>query len=132
MKSAIALALFLVLNQMPKNNPNGVWQAETGSKFNLQLSGSDLKVQIVEGSNPRYLEYELNLRNQEEVNTYSGKGYFVAKLQDGKVCRFDSEWQIVVVSSDRIIGSATNIIPVPGTCEIHEKALVQVDLKKVQ
>ena len=131
MKSAIFLGLFLITSQIPKNNPNGVWEAETGSKFNLQLSGSDLKVQIVDGSNPRYLKYELSLTNQEEANTYQGKGYFIAKLQDGKECRFDTEWQIIIVSPDRILGSASNIVPIPGTCEIKEKSQIQVDLKKI-
>jgi hypothetical protein len=130
-KPIFLLGLFLIGAQTPKNDPNGVWQADSGTKFSFRLTGSDLKVQVVEGSNPRYLKYEMNLKNQEEVNTYVGSGYFIAKLQDGKECRFDTEWQIVVVQPDRIVASATNIVPVPGTCDIAEKTSVRVDLRKV-
>lgn len=134
MQSAIFLGLFLTAFQIqiPKNNPNGIWQAETGSKFNFQLSGSDLKVSIIEGSNPRYIKYELNLKNLEEANTYKGNGYILAKFQNGKECRFETEWHIVVVSSDRIIGSASNIIPDPETCQVKETSQVQIDLKRAK
>jgi hypothetical protein len=130
MKTAVFLA-FLLVSQMPRNDPNGVWQAESGTKYNFRLSGSELKVQVVEGSNPRYLKYEVSLKNQEEVNTYIGSGYFIAKLQDGKECRFDTEWQLVVVQPDRIVAAATNIVPVPGACDVAEKTQVRVDLRKL-
>ena len=131
MKSALFLGMFLFTNQIPKYDPNGVWIAETGSKFNLQLSGGDLKVNIVDGSNPRYLKYEVNLKNQgDEVNTYEGAGYFVAKLQSGKECRFDTNWKLVVVSPSRIIGITSSIVPDPDTCAVKEKSEIQLDLKK--
>ena len=126
--------LFLLLSQgIQRYSPNGVWEAATGSKFNLRLTGQDLKVQIVEGSNPRFLKYEVDLKNgskPEEANSYAGKGYFVAKLQNGKECRFDTEWQIIVVSADRIMGITTSIVPDPDTCAVKEKTDVQLDLKK--
>ena len=132
MKSAIfaGLLLFTIQVPVPRNDPNGIWEAETGTKFNLLLSGQELKVQIVEGSNPRFLKYEVNLKNQEEVNTYLGSGYFVARLQNGKECRFDTEWQLVVVSPERILGITTNITPDPETCEVKEKSQSQLNLVK--
>src|SRR5688572_14094634 len=124
----IALAMFMA--QIPKNDPSGVWEAETGSKFNMRLTGADLHIQIVDGSNPRFLKYELTLKNQEEANTYKGAGYFVAKLQNGKECKFDTEWQIFVVAPNRILGAATNIVPDPNTCAVKERTQVALDLTK--
>ena len=115
---------------MPKNDPNGVWQSASGTQYSLKLSGKDLRVQLVEGSNARYLKYEVNLTNQEEVNTYKGTGAFVTKFPNGKECKFDTEWQFIVVTPDRILGSTTNIVPDPETCGIKEKNQVQLDLKK--
>lgn len=135
MKYGLLLGLFLLTTplaaQVPKNDPNGIWEAETGSKFNLRLSGADLRVEIVEGSNPRFLKYEVNLKNQQEdVNSYKGTGYFVAKMQNGKECKFETEWQLVVVAPSRIIGATSNIIPDPNTCEAKERTQVQLDLRK--
>jgi hypothetical protein len=129
MKVAI-IVLSLLVAQIPKNDPNGVWEAETGSKFNLRLTGSDLNVQIVDGSNPRYLKYEVKLKNQEEVNSYKGSGYFLAKLQNGKECKFDTEWQLVVVAPNRILGSVSTVVPDPNTCEVKERIEMTLDLKK--
>lgn len=61
---------------------------------------------------------------------YKGKGYFVAKLQNGKECKFDTEWEFVIVTPDRILGATTNIIPDPETCDAKEKGRAQLDLKK--
>jgi hypothetical protein len=129
MKLAI-LVLSLLVAQIPKNDPNGIWEAETGSKFNIRLAGSDLHVQIVEGSNPRFLKYELTLKNQGEANTYKGGGFFLAKLQNGKECKFDSDWEIVVVSPQRILGSASTVVPDPDTCDVKERGRQTLDLKK--
>ena len=130
MKSAIVLGMLLFTAQIPKNNPNGIWESESGSRFNLSLNGMDLHVQIVEGSNPRYLKYEVDLKNQQEVNTYVGNGYFVAKLQNGKECKFETEWQLVVVTNEQIVGVTTNIVPDPETCAAKEKSQAQLNLKK--
>jgi hypothetical protein len=115
---------------MPKNDPTGVWQSTTGTQYKLELTGSDLKVELVEGSNPSFLKYEVNLKNQEEVNTYKGTGFFLAKLRNGKECRFDTEWEIVVVQQDRIVGVTSNIFPDPETCAVKEKASVGIDLSR--
>jgi hypothetical protein len=86
---------------------------------------------MVEGSNPRFLKYEVNLKNQQEdVNSYKGTGYFVAKMQNGKECKFETEWQLVVVAPNRILGATSNIIPDPNTCETKERTQVQLDLRK--
>ncbi len=129
MKTALLVPLLLLL-QIPKNNPTGIWEAETGTQFDLRLAGSDLKVGLVEGSNPTYLKYEINLKGTEEVNTYKGSGYFLAKLKNGKECKFDTDWEIVVVAANRILGSAVSIIPDPDTCAVKEKNRVTLDLKK--
>lgn len=131
--NTVALLLFLLSQvQIPKNDPTGVWQAETGTQYKMVLSGSDLKVELVQGSNPVFLKYEVNLKNQEEVNTYKGTGFFLAKLQNGKECKFDTDWEIVVVQSSRIIGSTSTIIPDPETCEVKEKSRAQIDLVRKQ
>jgi hypothetical protein len=128
--ATIALLFFAL--QIPKNDPTGTWEAETGTQYKLQLSGSDLKVLLVEGSNPVFLKYEVNLKNQEEINTYKGKGSFTAKLRSGKECTFDTEWEIVVVQTGRIIGSTTTVVPDPETCEVKEKSLTQINLVRKQ
>ena len=104
MRLTLLLCLFLSTAQIPKNDPTGTWEAESGSRFSMKLSGSDLKVKIVPESNARFLDYDLDLKVQEEKNTYKGTGYFVAKMKTGKECRFETEWQIVVVTLNRIIG----------------------------
>ena len=126
----LPLALTLLLAQIPKYNPTGVWEADTGSQFELRLDGSDVHVKIVPGSNPKFLEYELETKSQEEANSYKGSGFFVAKMEGGKECKLPTEWQFVVVSPDRIIGAATLVMANRETCEITEKSQGQLDLKK--
>ena len=134
MKSALALLLFLAVPQIapqtPKNDPNGIWESASGTKYTFRLSGTDLHVQIVEGSNPRYAKYEVELKNMEDANLYRGKGYFVAKVPSGKECKFDTEWEFVVLTPDHIMGSTTNIVPDPDTCAAKERTRAQLDLKK--
>ena len=126
----IMLVLSLLSAQVPKNNPNGVWEAETGSQFQMRLSGKDLHVNIVPGSNPKFIQYEVDLKNEDEINTYSGKGFFVAKMEGGKECKFPTEWRFVIVSPERILGISSNIVADSKTCEIKQKAQSQLDLKK--
>ncbi len=133
MNAGLIIGIFLLMQApppMPRNDPNGTWQSESGTQYTLKLAGKDLKVQLVEGSNPRYLKYEVDLKNQEEINTYKGAGYFVTKFANGKECKFETEWQFIVVTSDRILGSTTNIVPDPATCAVKEKNQVTLDLKK--
>ena len=111
----------LLLQQLPKNNPNGIWESDSGTQYELRLNGADLQVKLVPGSNQKFLQYEVNLKNQEEINTYKGAGFFVAKMESGKECKFDTEWQFVVVSPERIIGGATTIIADKETCRVQEK-----------
>ena len=132
MKS-LALLLTLLLSQeirVQKNNPNGVWVAGTGSQFEMHLTGSDLSVKLVPGSNPKFLQYEMDLKNEQDINTYSGKGFFVAKMETGKECRLSTEWRFVMVSNDRIIGNASNVTADSQTCEIKETTQVLLDLTK--
>ena len=89
--------------QIPKNNPNGVWRAESGLEFELRLVGADVHARMVAGSNPRYLEYEIDLIGTEEPNTYKGTGHFKARLANGRECEFHTDWHIVVVSEDRSV-----------------------------
>ena len=124
------LVLSLLSAQVPKNNPNGVWEAETGSQFQMRLNGKDLHVNIVPGSNPKFIQYEVDLKNEDEINTYSGKGFFVAKMEGGKECKFPTEWRFVIVSPERILGISSNVVADSKTCEIKQKAQSQLDLKK--
>jgi len=123
--------LFAQQQQIPKNNPNGVWkQSYTDSQWEIRLNGSELQVKIVPGSNPKYLQYEVSMKNEQEVNTYSGTGFFVAKMNSGKECKFTTEWRFIVVSGDRIIGAASTVTADQTTCEIQERNQIQLDLMK--
>ena len=101
---------------------NGVWATESGAKFQFQLSGKVLKVQLTDGKSTKYLKYELSLTNQDEVNTYKGGGYFVAKLSNGKECRFDTQWNVIVVQPDRVLVNYIRITPNPDTCAVVEQS----------
>ncbi len=126
----MALVLPLLVAQVPKNNPGGIWQAETGSQYEMRLNGKDLRVTLVPGSNPKFLQYEVDMKNEDEINTYSGKGFFVAKMEGGKECKFPTQWRFVVVSPDRILGVSSSVVADSKTCEIKEQTQAQLDLKK--
>jgi hypothetical protein len=130
MTTLLLVLPLLLAQQPPRNNPNGIWQAETGSQYEMRLTGKDLHVRIVPGSNPKFLQYEVNMKNEEEANTYSGTGFFVAKMEGGKECRFPTQWRFIVVSADRIIGISSNVAANSKTCEIKEQTQIQLDLKK--
>jgi len=130
MKSLALIVTLLFVQQIPKNNPNGIWEASSGSQYEIRVNGLNLQVKIVPGSNPKFLQYELNMKNEDEVNTYSGTGFFIAKMEGGKECKVPTEWRFIVVSSDRIIGTASNMTVDQKTCEVKEKNQVQLDLKK--
>ena len=130
MFTALILSLILQGPRIAKSNPNGTWQSLSGTQFVLRLNGPDLTVRLVPGSNPRYVQYEVTLKNDEkEVNTYAGKGFFVAK-RDDKECRFETEWSFIVVSDDRILGQSTDIVPNWENCSITQKGDAPLDLKK--
>src|SRR5215467_5217607 len=139
MKANLLIGLLLMIVQaIPKHDPTGVWQAESGSKYAMKLTGNDLKVAIVPDSNPRYLQYQVDLTLEKDAsgatpdpNTYKGTGFFVAKMQTGKECKVDTEWHLVVVQDGRIFGSATNVVVDSNTCEVREKTEVRLDLKRV-
>ena len=114
----------------PKNDPTGVRVADTGSQFQIQLSGSDMHIRMVPGTNPKFLQYEMELKNEKEVNTYWGKGFFVAKMETGKECKLTTEWRVVVVSPDRIIGTVSSVAADGKTCEVQETTQVPLDLKR--
>ena len=124
------LTLLLLLAQVPKNNANGIWESTSGSRYEIRQNGQNLQVKLVPGSNPKYMQYEVTLKNQDEINTYKGTGTFVAKMESGKECKFETEWTLVVVSAERILGDSTNIVADKNTCEIKEKSQGQLDLKK--
>jgi hypothetical protein len=130
MTTLLLVLPLLLAQQPPRNNPNGIWQAETGSQYEMRLTGKDLHVRIVPGSNPKFLQYEVNMKNEEEANTYSGTGFFVAKMEGGKECKFPTQWRFIVVSADRIIGISSNVAANSKTCEIKEQTQIQLDLKK--
>ena len=133
MKAIFLLFPFLFAQQqpVPKNNPNGIWkQSYTDSQWEIRQNGSELQVKMVPGSNPKYPQYEVNMKNEQEVNTYSGTGFFVAKMNSGKECRFTTEWRFVVVTVDRIIGAASTVTADQATCEIQERTQIQLDLKR--
>jgi len=122
--------LILLLTQIPKNNATGVWESNSGARYEIRQNGSDLQVKLVPGSNPKYVQYDVTLKNQDEINSYKGTGTFVAKMEGGKECKFDTEWQLVVVAPDRILGVTTGVQADKNTCAIKEKDQAQLDLKK--
>jgi hypothetical protein len=134
MRLAITL-LGLLISQaksdMPKNDPNGIWESSAGTRFEMKLTGSELAVQLVPTPEGRYVSYNVALSNKDqETNTYVGKGFFVAKVAGGKECRFDTDWQVIVITSDHIIGSTSSVVPDPATCEAKERSQAQLDLTK--
>ena len=124
------LALMLLFAQIPKKNPNGIWESESGTRYEIHQNGPNMQVKLAPGSNSKYVEYDVTLKNQEEINTYKGSGTFVAKMESGKQCKFDTDWQLVIVSADRILGTTTTILADKNTCAIKEKNQTQLDLKK--
>jgi hypothetical protein len=130
MKVLALIAALLVPQNVSKYDPTGVWVAETGSKYEMRLTGGDLHIQLVAGSNPKFLQYQLDAKNESEVNTYSGKGFLVAKMETGKECRLPAEWRFIVVGPDRIIGNSSSVVADGNTCEVQETEQVRLDLKK--
>jgi hypothetical protein len=130
MKVLAVIAAVLFLQNIPKHDPNGIWTSDSGSKYELRLSGSDLHVKLVPGSNARFLQYEVEMKNESEINTYSGKGFLVAKMQTGKECKFPTEWRFIVVSPTQILGSSQSTIADGNTCEVQETEQIRLDLKK--
>jgi len=126
----LVIAMFLAQAPPPKNDPNGTWESETGTRFELRLTGDDLHVQLVAGSNPTFVKYDVNLKNAGEVNTYKGTGYFVAKMKTGKECKFDTEWQVVVVQKETIFGFTSTVVPDADTCAALETSNTTITLKK--
>lgn len=126
----LAIAMMAAQNKPPKHDPNGTWEAETGTKFEMRLTGDDLKIQLVEGSNPVFVKYDVNLKNTGEVNTYIGAGSFVAKMKTGKECTFPTKWQIIVVQTEMIVGSTSTVVPNPDTCEVKESGESMIILRK--
>lgn len=124
------LALALLLAQVPKHDPNGVWVSESGAQYEIHQDGSSVQVKLIPGSNPKFLQYEVALKNQEEINTYKGAGSFIAKMEGGKECKFTTDWMFIVVTPERILGSSTGVIADSKTCAVKEKNQVQLDLKK--
>jgi len=78
------LALTLLVVQIPKYNPTGIWESETGVEYQILENGADLEVKLVPGSNTKYLQYDVSLKKQDEINTYRGTGTFTAKMEGGK------------------------------------------------
>jgi|SRR5438874_13627774 len=128
--TTLLLVLPLVFAQVPKNSPNGIWEAETGSQYEMRLTGKDLHVRIVPGSNPKFVQYEVEMKNEEEANTYSGTGFFVAKMEGGKECKFPTQWRFIVVSAERILGISSNVKADSKTCQVKEQSQIQLNLKK--
>ena len=128
----IVLASFLFLfHQSPQRiDPNGIWESSTGTRFELKLSGSNLSVTLVPLSNPQFVEYKLALKNTENVNTYEGEGYFVVKVSETKECRFDTEWHLVVTSTDSLSGVSLAVLPDPETCAAKDSRMGPLELKK--
>ena len=124
------LALTLLVAQTPKFDPTGTWEAETGSRFQIHFNGANLEVKLVPGSNQKFVQYNVLMKNDREINSYQGSGTFVAKMEGGKECKFDTEWRIAVASPDRIVGVTTNIFADSKTCQIKEKKVMPLDLKR--
>ncbi len=116
---------------VPKNDPNGTWESPSGTKYNLRLSGEKLVVSLA-GANPPFLQYEMTLaQDKDDVNRYTGTGFFRATLKSGKECRFETNWDIVVITLSSIVGNAPRFIePDPQTCTPKETAPDRLELKK--
>jgi hypothetical protein len=135
MKSSLFLIAALLLaqvKQVPKHDPNGIWESDTGTKFAMKLDDeSRLAVRLVAGSNAVYVNYDVDLRANGDENAYEGSGFFVARLKD-KECRFDTKWNIIVVQPDLIAGLVSHVVPEAGTCEVKERRDELIQLKRVK
>src|SRR5688572_18154382 len=142
MKTTIRVLLFVISGglllgqqpqfaQLPKVNPNGTWESPSGTKYALRLNGENLTVTLA-GANPPYLQYDLTLvQIKEEVNRYKGAGFFRATLKSGKECRFETEWEIVVIDEKTILGNAPRYLePDPQTCKPKETVADRIQLTK--
>ena len=58
------------------------------------------------------------------------RDFFVAKVNESKECRYDTEWQLTVITPDRIVGATTNIVPDPETCGVKDRTQTGLDLRK--
>ena len=121
---------------IPQFSPNGIWESPAGTKYNLRLTGENLQVKL-EGTNATFLQYEVTLKHLKaddtlgDPNRYEGKGFFRAKLKSGKECRFETTWEIAVISEKEIVGSAPNYLdPDPQTCQAKTTDQVRIELKK--
>jgi hypothetical protein len=130
MKALAVIATLLFVQNIPRYDPTGIWMSESGTKYELRLSGSDLHVKLVAGSNAKFVQYEVEMKNEKEINTYSGKGFLVAKMQTGKECKFPTEWRFIVVAPERILGNSQSTIADGSTCEVQETEQIRLDLKK--
>lgn len=132
MKTLLLLSLFILPQQATKNDPNGIWRTESGSEFQLELVGNNIEAHIIPGSSPSFIEYSMDLRGTEEPNTYEGTGQFKARLKNGKECQFETQWHIIIVATDTIIGVASGITPDPETCEKIEVSEVGIQMQRKQ
>ena len=136
MKTALIFLVSLLTAQVqiPKNDPTGIWESTSGTQYALRLTGGDtLTIRLVPGTSTTYTSYEVDLKvSPDEVNTYNGKGFFVAKVKEGKECRFETEWLVIVIQQSRILGNTTNIAPDPETCAVKEKSQVGLDMTRKQ
>src|SRR2546422_11074540 len=53
------------------NDPSGIWQADSGSQYEIRFTGSTAQVKLVPGSNPKYRLDEVALQNQDDAKTYN-------------------------------------------------------------
>lgn len=131
MKFAIIALLTLLTPAQRANDPNGIWEGD-GTRFEFRMAGSELHVRLVPESNPLLMSYEVVLKNQGEVNTYAGKGFFVAKVKEDKECRFDVEWEVIVANETHMVATIPAIVPDPDTCAVKERQPVPVEFVKQQ
>ena len=127
MKFAIIVLLTLLTPAQRKNDPNGIWEGD-GTQFELRMVGTELHVRLIPESNPLLVSYQLVLTNQGEVNTYAGKGFFVARVKEDKECRFDVEWELIVANETHIVATIPAIVPDPDTCAVRQRQPVPVEL----
>ena len=130
MMKALLLLLSLGFTQQTFN-PSGLWEV-VDKDTHYRLVRTDTGIHVSLGADhAQFVEYEVDL-SWTELNSYEGSGYFVALLGDGRECRFDTEWRIVLADPQRILGETSRIVPEQEGCGIAERAESALQLNRIR
>ena len=130
MMKALLLLLSLGFTQQTFN-PSGLWEVvDKDTQYRLTRTGTGIHVSLG-ADRAQFVEYEVDL-SWTELNSYQGSGYFVARLGDGRECRFETQWRLVVANARRIVGVTSSIVPEEEGCGVAERAESSLQLNRIR